>query len=90
MFSSMGHLAANTVAFGHVIANSKLEILPKEGRSINSITDSYCHSYPTPNSLLFIFETKPYSMAVDDLELTILLQPQCWCWISQSPIAVLS
>lgn len=90
MFSSMGHLDANTVAFWHVIANSRLEILPKEGRSINSITDSYSHSHPTPNSLLSIFETKPYSTAVDDFKLMILLQPQCWCWISQSPNAVLS
>lgn len=90
MFSSMGHLDANTVAFGHAIANSRLEILPKEIRSINCITDSYSYSHPTPNSLLFIFETKPHSTAVDDLELTILLQPQCWYWISQSPNAVLS
>lgn len=67
----MGHLDVNPVTFWHVITKSTLEILPKEGRSINSITDSCSHSLL--NLLLFILETKPYCTAIDDLELMIFL-----------------
>lgn len=76
----MGHLDPNTVAFGHVITNSRLAILPKEDRNTDGSTDSYSRLPPPPKSLLFISETKPNSGAVDGLELTtvLLLRPQSW------------
>lgn len=81
MFSSMDHLDPNTVTFGYEITNSRLAIWPKEDRNTGGGTDSY--SLLTPNHRFSFLETKPYSGAVDGLELMVLLlRPRSWPWIS--------